>query len=391
MPKQRIACKGYLTAFLLFISSRLILLLAVAFSARFIPKRSGSEYWNVGPSWNTYLLRHDSGWYLKIAVEGYTYNGNDLIQQPIVFYPLYPLIARIFSIFLDIDETIALLVVSNASFAIVIPLIFKLIKQDYGDETALYSIALLSFFPTSLFFSAGYTELLALLLTIVFFLLLKDERHLSSAICVGLATATRPTGIVLLLPLLWGIWRNFSKQCKRLKISKVVYMAVAVLLTTSGLWLYMIYLGINFNKPLAFMTAQRAWLNGNDVGSKLFKVLTLQPFYHLGDILRDGLEVYTLDPWFLLSFLVLICLFWKRLLVPYKIYALAVLLLPYLTVSGGLGFRSFTRYILLAFPVFIIMADMLKQTQWIGVVIIIFFAVMLFMYTAMFAQWYWAG
>jgi Dolichyl-phosphate-mannose-protein mannosyltransferase len=303
---------------------------------------------------------------LKIAVEGYTYNGNDLIEQPVVFYPLYPFIAKVFSIFLDIDETIALLVVSNASIAIAIPLIFKLIKHDYGHETALYSIALLSFFPTSLFFSAGYTESLTLLLTIEFFLLLKGGRLLSSAICAGLATATRLTGIVLLLPLLWGIWHKFSKQYKRLKISMMAYLAVAVLLATSGLWSYMIYLGINFNMPWAFMTAQHAWLKGNDVGSNLFKVLTLQPFYHLGDLLRNGLETYTLDSWFFLLFLILICLFGKRLSVSYKIYALAVLLLPYLTLSGGLGFRSFTRYIILAFPVFIIMGDMLKQTQWIA-------------------------
>src|SRR5919108_2271650 len=103
---------GYLKAFLVFISSRLILLLAIAFSTGFIPKQSGSEYWNVGPSWNTYLLRYDSGWYLKITVEGYTYDGNDLIQHPVVFYPLYPLASRMISKIFDIDQTIALLVVS---------------------------------------------------------------------------------------------------------------------------------------------------------------------------------------------------------------------------------------------------------------------------------------
>src|SRR5919108_2919863 len=117
---------GYLKAFLVFISSRLILLLAIAFSTRFIPKQSGSEYWNVGPSWNTYLLRYDSGWYLKIAVEGYTYDGNDLVQQPVVFYPLYPLVSRIFSRILDIDQTITLLIVSNLSISLAVLLIFKL-------------------------------------------------------------------------------------------------------------------------------------------------------------------------------------------------------------------------------------------------------------------------
>ena len=390
MPNQQITWKAYLTAFLLFISSRLILLLAVAFSARFIPKKSGSEYWNVGPSWNTYLLRYDSGWYLRIAVEGYTYNGNDFIQQPVVFHPLYPLISQIFSKILYIDQTIALLVVSNLSIAIAVLLIFKLVNDEYGYEIALNVIMLLSFFPTSLFFSAGYTESLALLLITGFFLLLKVEHHLPAALCAGLATAARSTGIVLLPILLWAIWGRFLKQHKRVTIYTFIYTALAILLATSGLWSYMIYLWIKFNQPWAFMTAQRAW-HGNDVGGDFFKVLTLQPFYHLGDILRLGLETYTLDPWFFLLFLVLICLFGRILSIPYQIYALGVLLLPYFTLSGRSGFKSFTRYIILAFPAFIIIGHILKNQHWIRLIIGIFLAIMLFTYTAMFAQWYWAG
>ena len=391
MPTQRINGHTYVIALLTFIGSRLILLFAISFSAKFIPQKSGGEYWNVGPSWIKYLLRYDSGWYLKIAVEGYTYDGDNLIQQPVVFYPLYPLIAKILAKIIVIDQTIAVLLVSNTSIVVAILLLCKLVKDSYGDVIALHTVALLSFFPASLFFSAGYTESLALLITVVFFLLLNSKRIIPAALCSGLAAATRLTGIVLLLPLLWQIWTSFPKGRKWLTVYTAAYIALVILLATSGLWLYMVYLWVNFNHPLAFMTAQRAWHKNDNVGNNFFKAVTLQPFYHLSDIFHIGIETYTLDPWFFLIFLLLACFMGKRLLKPHRIYSIGVLLLPYLTLSGTSGFKSFTRYIVLAFPVFIIMADLLKQSRVTRLVLIVSFAVILFVYTAMFAQWYWVG
>jgi hypothetical protein len=48
------------------------------------------------------------------------------------------------------------------------------------------------------------------------------------------------------------------------------------------------------------------------------------------------------------------------------LFALGVLMLPYLTFTGGpFGFRSMTRFILLAFPVFIVMAKLCKNRLWL--------------------------
>ena len=120
--------------------------------------------------------------------------------------------------------------------------------------------------------------------------------------------------------------------------------------------------------------------------------LTWQPFTYLGNIWQSGLNPSTLDPWFFLLFLVLTLVFWKRLPTSLSLLALGVLLLPYFTRAGGaLGFTSFTRYILLAFPVYIIMGTLFKGRLWLGVSVTALFAGLLFMYTVMFAQWYWVG
>jgi Gpi18-like mannosyltransferase len=379
--------RAYLAALLVFLASRLVVLLSIAFAARFVPQNPAGTFWNVNASWYRFLLRYDSGWYLTIVKFGYSYDGNDLVKHPVVFFPLYPLAAKFLVLAFGSSADISVLLVSNISILIAIPLAFKLIKDEYGNEAGLSSIAFLSFFPTSFFFNAGYTESLAFLFIICFFLLLKKEQYLLAAICAALALATRATCIVLLPPLLWEIWRRHGREPKRL----VLLTVGCALIATSGLWLYMLFLWTNFRSPLAFWKGQRAWLEGQGVSGNLWQVLTLRPFAYLGALFVEGPTPNTLDPWWFLLFLVLVVSFRKRLPVSFILFALGVLLLPYITLSGGLGFRSFTRYIILAFPVFIIFGELMRKWTWAGLALLGIFAAALFMYTAMFAQWYWAG
>lgn len=376
----------YGIALLIALASRLWILLAILFAARFTTPSSGEGHWNINSSWYHYLFRWDSGWYLRIFHEGYNYDGNDMVQQPVVFFPLYPLAGRFVQALTGAQHA-SLLIVSNFSFLIAILLCFKLIKDEYGTNIAFYVILLLSFFPTALFFSAGYTESLTLLFICGFFLCLKRERYLLAAVCSGLATATRFPSIVLLLPLWWEMWNHFSPDRRKQIWSLVAHTLVA----TSGLWLFMLYLWRTFQHPLAFMTNQRAWTTGSTLGN-IFRALTLQPFKHLKYIFIDGPNPNTLDPWFFAFFLFLIIYFRKHLRTSDLLYALCALLLPYLTrTGGGVEFQSMTRYLLLVFPAFILLARLCQGRAWLGLCLIGLWAALLFKYTTMFAQWYWAG
>ncbi|OLE60898.1 MAG: hypothetical protein AUI36_11995 [Cyanobacteria bacterium 13_1_40CM_2_61_4] len=125
----------------------------------------------------------------------------------------------------------------------------------------------------------------------------------------------------------------------------------------------------------------------------MLNAVTLRPFYeHLGDIGATGPYPNSLDPWFFLAFAALLIVFRKKVSLSFWSYALGVLLLPYLTRSGGVfGFQSFMRYLLLAFPVFIIMGRLFEERLWLGLSVTAICAGFLFMYSAMFAQWYWIG
>ena len=54
-----------------------------------------------------------------------------------------------------------MLLVANLAATAAVLLLFKLIRERHGDRAALVSVALISFFPASIFLSAGYTESLA--------------------------------------------------------------------------------------------------------------------------------------------------------------------------------------------------------------------------------------
>ena len=146
-------------------------------------------------------------WYFGIATEGYRYNGDPTVQQNIVFYPLYPMLARGLAAITGLTAANALLLVANfAGFSAIVAL-FKLVREEFDDQVALATVALLGFFPASVVLSAGYTEPLELLFIILFFLALRRQRFLWAALFAGLAVADRSTGILLLPVLVLEMWR----------------------------------------------------------------------------------------------------------------------------------------------------------------------------------------
>jgi Mannosyltransferase (PIG-V) len=372
---------AYFGAILIFLCSRVVVALGLVFSRKYLPV--ATDVWSAGPFWYDQLLQWDSEWYFKIVAEGYRYNGDPTIQQNIVFYPLYPMLARGLAATGGLAPSDALLLVSNVAGLLAIVVLFRLVREEFGDQLALATVALLSFFPTSVLLSAGYTEPLELLLTVSFFLALKRRRYLSAALFAGLAVADRSTGIVLLPVLLWEMWLNRDQ--------KPLFPALipCVLIATSGLWLFMIYLWYAFGDPLVFSEGQTAFHQGTTLVTRLVAALKFEPFTRM--ILSDW-NPWGQDSWFTLLFIVLILVGWSRLRSSWTLFAVGALLLPYLTLSGGpAGFVSMSRFNLVSFPLFVVLAGVGLRARWFLVGVIGLFSASLFMNTALFARRIWIG
>ena len=284
---------------------------------------------------------------------------------------------------LEFSQFHALLLVANVAAVLAVLLLCKLVRQEFGDKVALLAVAFLSFYPGSLFLSTGYTEALALLLMLCCFALLNDRRYFLASAFAGLAAATRFAGIVLTPVVLWELWLRFQADRREF----VRYAIPCAVLATSGLWIYMIYLGTTFGHPLAFADALAAWNGHPSLGSRLIAALTLQPLWRLrfADFSAAGM-----DQWFFILFLALTVLVWKKFSSTLGLFMLGTLMLPYLSLSGGsVGLLSMTRYCLLAFPAFIMLAVLCRRALLLRLVAIGLFAALLCLDSALFAQWYW--
>jgi Gpi18-like mannosyltransferase len=372
----------YLKALAIYLCSRLVVFFGVVFGKTYIAL--GNDAWLGGTRWYHRLLRWDSEWYKIIASEGYSYNGDPALTQTVVFYPLYPTLSRLVSEILGIHVIDAMLLVSNAAALAAVLLLFKLVRERFDDRTALATVAMISFFPTSIFLSAGYTESLALLLMVSFFLAIARERFLAAAVLAGLAVATRSAGVVLFPVLLWELWR--CRGPRRFLIEAGPLSIVA----TSGLWLYIIYLGIAFHHPMAFADGQTAFHENTTMSARILSALTLQPF---GRINLTDMSPAGLDQWFTLIFIALIlCSRFAGVSQGMTLFAAMLLALPYLTLCGGpAGFTSMARFNIVSFPLFVVMALLTNRWRWAASGIIGIFGGLLLIYTALFAQWQWIG
>ncbi len=212
----------------------------LGFVPNFVPKMG----WELFSHW-------DGAWYGQIATLGYSYN-NDGQQYSIAFFPLYPLVSRVFMMF-GLPFEVAGTLVNNLSFLGAMLLLYDWAKERYGISVARWTTAVLAWFPYSLFGTVTYTEGLFLLLTTAALRAFDKQKYLQSGLWGAMATATRPTGIALFPTFLFLAWKE--------KRSLLAYFAGMA--TSGGLLLFSLYCMIRFGDPLAFVHVQQAWQQQN--------------------------------------------------------------------------------------------------------------------------------
>lgn len=379
----------FLVALGIYLGSRLLMAAAIVYANANVPQRPG--FGQVPGAWLGSLVRFDAGWYLKIASGGYVYNGDPTIEQNVAFFPLYPLLVRGVSVVTGAQDANAGLIVANVCAVGAVLLLAALARDLFDARTAWLAVALLAFFPTAFFLSAPYTESLALLLCVAFFLLLLRGRFALAALCAGAATATRSICVVLLLPLAWELWQQ--RRALGLPPLRLLSRAAAYsVLATAGLSLFMLYQWQAFGDPLAFVHNQEAWKAGRSAYSP-FAVVTLRPVadsMHAFLFAPTNADLHGAWPWAACAAL----LVWRRRRLPTSVwlFAAAMVVGLYLTRGdSGLAFSSMQRFLLLAFPAFLLVADLCRRRLWLGIGLVAASAVGLFAYMSQFAQGYWVA
>jgi hypothetical protein len=200
--------------------------------------------------------RWDAIHYAQIAAFGYSFDGNPLRQQNIVFFPGFPLAIHVVYRFMGGHLFYAAWVVALTAFALAIPRVVRLARRHFDERTATDSAWLLASYPFALYYSAPYTESLFLLAVCAVFLAMHEQRF-GSAAWWGLAAGlTRPNGWLLAIPI---VLLAFYRQPWPTSVGEWVRRAMPVAAPVAGMLLFTLYLYVQFGNGFLWIDGQAAW------------------------------------------------------------------------------------------------------------------------------------
>ncbi len=391
--ETRTKSKGYdwlLIPLMAFIVTRIIIFLAAYLTEVAFPGIIGEGLYHVDPG-NVFLdvwARWDSGFYLSIINEGYSFVVGQ--QSNVAFFPLYPLLVNLFSVITG-NVLLAAVVVSNACLLGALIFLYKLTELEFDEETAGRTVFYIAAFPTAFFFSAVYTESTFLLFSIGALYFARKQEWGWAVVMGLLCSMSRIVGVISfgVIGLEWlryhgwtfstihkpSAWKNMLNGIK----SDWANLAI-IFIVPLGLVSYMVFLYINFNDPVAFSTVQSAW-GREQIGPVAVLMRDLRLFLS-GDFLRGDIW-YHIGLDLLPAFAVLASLIWmwRRLGESYAILSALSILIPL-----NSGSQSLSRYVLVVFPFFMLLGYLGKY-KLIDRTLTIMFSVFLGIFTGLFVNW----
>lgn len=336
----------------------------------------------------SYLKTWDAQHYLFIAKFGYKENN-----ESNRFFPLYPLAIWLFN---NVIHNLPLsgLIVSNLFSILSAILLYKIVIIIFNNRAkAFWSVFFLFAFPTAFFLSAIYSESLFIFLILLFFYLIQKKKLLLSLIPAFLLPLSRPNGIFIILPLLTYIFLtkkhnltfNFPTFNKPIKILfPLDYFLLIVPVLGIGFYFLLMYF---------FLKDPFAGFSGHALVSTWDPRILIDPASIVKNLFSANLVLHgfgnsIIDRVFFVLFLISLPFVYQKVPKPFFVYSLCIVLTPFLG-----SFMSYTRYVLMAFPVFIMLASYLDEDKYIGVrySVVALFLMLQSIFFSMFILNYWVA
>ena len=355
-----------------------------------------------GPGWLDAWFQGDSGWYYRIAKDGYFYTPGQ--QSSIAFFPAYPLLVRGVGTVLGGDFSTAAGLVTLVCAAGVVMLFADWVRSRVEPRTAVVAVAVLLIYPYSFFlYGSGYGDASFLLSVLGAFALLERRHYVLAGMVGALATGGRPVGVAVAVGLVVRALELIAQDRAAARLSVGVpvgggaspgppagepvdapetvrsgpvplrdlvqavrflrWRQAALLVSGAGLLAWMVYLGVRFGDPLAFATVQGA--PGWDQGGGPRTWFKLPFFGHI--YYRHWNFVVLVVPQALVSLgaVLLLRTVWRRFGWGYTAYTVVSLAIP---IIGTKDFMGSGRYVLDAYPVLVAAAVVLagdRRPRWL--------------------------
>ncbi|HEX8476450.1 MAG TPA: hypothetical protein VF666_20800 [Pyrinomonadaceae bacterium] len=337
------------------------------FADRAIPTfREWLEIWN----------RWDAPHYLDLARDGYVATGEQRLW--IVFYPLYPWLARAFAFVVGDDHLIGAFIVSTLASVVAGLLLQRLARLDDSDAVARSAVVFLFIFPTSYFLHIGYTESLFVALAVGCFLAARTERWWLAGVLGALAGLTRINGSILIPALAVEALHQY-RTTRRLNLQ--------------WLWIALAPLGFAAYLALNKYVTGDAFAFTEIASQHWFKTLS-SPWHGITEVYNsvwwrtpsDSQMVGMQELFFILLGLMCTVWCWRALRPSYAVW----MTLNWLLWTSTSFVLSAPRYTVILFPIYILFARLAAARPLWGVVITVWSLLLLSLFVSRFVQGLWA-
>jgi hypothetical protein len=333
--------------------------------------------------WHTIFTaweRFDGLWFLRIATGGYR-----VADHSAAFFPLYPLLTRAVSFVIGGHPYAASLLVSNASFAGALVVLYFLASSELSERAARKAVLYLALFPTSLFFLAPYSEAPFLLATLGAFWGARRGRWWVAGVCGAAASATRNTGVLVAAALAIEAlhqWREPHDDHERGPLwPKLAWAAAA----SAGTIAYCLYWLVRSGRFLEPVHQQTNWLRQGSTPWHTLWQATRDAWLFLGQY-PGG---YHLMDWLItVPCMALAVYALLRFRPAYGFYACASIVVPLCFIFPGRPLLSVPRFLAVLFPIHWALADLAERGRLPHHLVVGVSAAGLGALTILFVNWY---
>jgi hypothetical protein len=337
------------------------------------PGLSGPSRYLIGP-----LSIWDGSWYAEIARNGYGER-----QMSTAFWPLYPFLTGIASWLTGWSVAVTGVLLSNLAFVAALLVLHRLVSQSYGQAIATRSVWLVALCPVAFVFSALYSESLFFLLSLSAIYLSRNNRWTLAALALFLATLTRSTGVLVVVPMLAALIGQMGWNPRRLW-KPGIQLAAAL----AGPLIFVAHLNRLWGDPFLMVHIQTQWHRTFSLpwttlwtGFRRTELIYITGRHACIDGVRQqswpscrdalGLNIDSLsDDLAVASTLAAIAILLfaaRKLIAGDLLYLLAAFLIPLLSTTADSPLLSMPRFLLVAYPLFIALAIVL-QRRWLYIV-----------------------
>lgn len=200
------------------------------------------------------FARWDTGWYFRLASQGYDNIKTSDGQADIAFWPLFPLLLRgAAAVFGTTNFAAVAFVLNHLLLAVSTWLLYHLAERRHGRDLAQLATVLFLTYPYGTYYSAAYSESTYLAFTLGAFYLADRQRWGPAAIVCGIGTAARGVAVTTAL----GIALMYLEK-RRFKLREVRADALWLLLSGGGFLAYSFFLWRSFGDPRAYVISYTA-------------------------------------------------------------------------------------------------------------------------------------